>query len=235
MALSTFSGNSAKFGGAISSGGILAVDQSTLIGNQASQSGGGIAFTNELTLTASTVRGNTAAEGGGISAEGNATYTNCTISGNESIAEGGGVFHHAGRAVMRFTTVANNNSASSVLGGHGAGIHMAVPTMSFQNTLLSSNSASNCGGESQNFVSLGHNLSRDTSCAAAFTQTGDKNGLDAKLGPLADNGGPTSTHLLLTGSPAIDAAVMITGITTDQRVIKRPQGANPDIGSVEAP
>ncbi|MEZ6086558.1 MAG: choice-of-anchor Q domain-containing protein [Pirellulaceae bacterium] len=44
------------------------------------------------------------------------------------------------------------------------------------------------------------------------------------LGPLADNGGPTPTHALLTGSPAIDAgnntlanAPGGNDLTTDQR------------------
>ena len=34
---------------------------------------------------------------------------------------------------------------------------------------------------------------------------GDQNNTDPMLGPLQDNGGPTLTHALLTGSPAIDA------------------------------
>ncbi|HMP74074.1 MAG TPA: choice-of-anchor Q domain-containing protein, partial [Kiritimatiellia bacterium] len=51
----------------------------------------------------------------------------------------------------------------------------------------------------------------------------------------ADNGGPTLTHALLSGSPAIDAAVAIVGITNDQRGVSRPQGTAPDIGAVESP
>jgi hypothetical protein len=53
------------------------------------------------------------------------------------------------------------------------------------------------------------------------------------LGVLADNGGPTLTHALLAGSPAIDKGVAVAGITTDQRGVARTQGAAPDIGSFE--
>jgi hypothetical protein len=57
---------------------------------------------------------------------------------------------------------------------------------------------------------------------------------NALLGALADNGGPTLTHALLTGSPAIDAGNGAACSTTDQRGITRPQGAQCDIGSFEA-
>ena len=55
------------------------------------------------------------------------------------------------------------------------------------------------------------------------------------LGALADNGGPTLTHALLTGSPAIDAGNDAACPATDQRGVTRPQGAHCDIGSYEAP
>ena len=60
--------------------------------------------------------------------------------------------------------------------------------------------------------------------------------LNAILNPtLANNGGPTLTHALVPGSPALDAVA--TGCpppTTDQRGVARPQGARCDIGAVEA-
>jgi hypothetical protein len=57
--------------------------------------------------------------------------------------------------------------------------------------------------------------------------------IDSRLGPLADNGGPTRTHALLLGSPAIDAASTPICPTTDQRGVLRPQGPACDIGSYE--
>src|SRR6185369_5191626 len=53
------------------------------------------------------------------------------------------------------------------------------------------------------------------------------------LGALASNGGPTQTHALLSGSPAINAGTATGALTTDQRGVARPQGAAVDIGAVE--
>jgi hypothetical protein len=41
--------------------------------------------------------------------------------------------------------------------------------------------------------------------------------LDARLGPLANNGGPTQTHALLAGSPAIDTGDDAGAPAFDQR------------------
>lgn len=56
---------------------------------------------------------------------------------------------------------------------------------------------------------------------------------DPKLGPLADNGGPTLTMALLPGSPAIDAGSAVGAPATDQRGVARPQGPGVDIGAFE--
>ena len=63
---------------------------------------------------------------------------------------------------------------------------------------------------STRFNSLGYNLVGTAGNEVDFTQefnaTGDQTGVtDAGLGTLANNGGPTQTHALLAGSPAIDA------------------------------
>jgi hypothetical protein len=56
---------------------------------------------------------------------------------------------------------------------------------------------------------------------------------DPKLGPLADNGGPTLTMALLPGSPAIDAGNTSLAPATDQRGFPRPAGLAADIGAFE--
>ncbi|MGB5413308.1 MAG: choice-of-anchor Q domain-containing protein, partial [Polyangiales bacterium] len=63
---------------------------------------------------------------------------------------------------------------------------------------------------------------------------------DPMLGPLADNGGPTETHALEEGSPAINqipAADCVDEegepLTTDQRGLARPQGDSCDVGAFE--
>jgi polymorphic membrane protein len=224
--LSTFFGNVAlNLGGAIYNSNNLTVDHSTLTGNQAGSAGGGLTHQGVLlTLTASTVNGNLASQGGGLYVSGQATFTNSTLSGNQATDGGGGLYHNSGDAIMRFMTIADNFAA------FGAGEFNKAGDVSLQNTVLSNNTSGNCDGLKP--TSLGNNLSSDTHCA--FTLPSDRAGVDAKLGPLADNGGPTLTHLPQASSPAINGAVMIPGITTDQRDVKRPRGPLPDIGAVEA-
>ena len=76
----------------------------------------------------------------------------------------------------------------------------------------------------------GHNVVQDASCnpVASDVIVGD-----ALIEPLADNGGPTSTHALQPTSPAIDAADGAACPATDQRGVARPQGAGCDVGAFE--
>ena len=230
VTLSTFSGNvAADSGGAIFNTRSLTVEKSTLIGNQAGSKGGGIYFFGDpgmtLDLIGTTLNGNAAFEGGGIYADGHelatTRYTNCTLCGNASEAGGSGIFHKTGIVFMSFSTIASNRG--------GAGLHVEGGDLGISNTLLSNNST-NCAIIVTSALRAGFNLSSDTSCP--FRDLGNINNQDAKLGPLANNGGPTLTHLPQPGSPAINAAR--AAIDTDQRGVKRPRGPNPDIGSVEA-
>jgi hypothetical protein len=75
-----------------------------------------------------------------------------------------------------------------------------------------------------------NNVLTDATC---FAGASDLVVADAGLGPLADNGGPTLTHALLAGSPAIDAADDGICPATDQRGVTRPQGAACDVGAYE--
>jgi hypothetical protein len=77
----------------------------------------------------------------------------------------------------------------------------------------------------------GHNLCSDES--ASFTSPTSRSGIDPLLGPLADNGGPTSTLALLPTSPAIDAGDATACPATVQRGVRRPQGRACDIGAFE--
>jgi hypothetical protein len=101
------------------------------------------------------------------------------------------------------------------------------------NTIVVNNGVINCsGGISGGIISLGHNLADDDTCE--FTDPSDLVVADAMLGPLQDNGGPSETHALLPGSPAIDAGSLdCPPPATDQRGVARPQGAACDIGAVE--
>jgi hypothetical protein len=81
------------------------------------------------------------------------------------------------------------------------------------------------------FTSLGHNLEDGDACN--LHAVGDLVNTDPLLAPLGNYGGPTQTHALLAGSPAVDAGGMVAP-AGDQRGMPRPQGPAPDIGAFEA-
>ena len=104
-------------------------------------------------------------------------------------------------------------------------------TVTMSNNIVGNNGS---GGTQCFFLTLideGYNIVEDGSCISAPTSFSG----DPLLGPLTDNGGPTLTHALLPGSPAIDAITDAAACTlaADQRGVARPQGSACDIGAVE--
>jgi len=149
--------------------------------------------------------------------------TNCTVASNSGAAGSGGSGGGggSGNSYPTGTAGATGAAGASVGGIASTGCILA-------NTLLASNTPSNFSGTNSD---SGHNLSSDASCG--FIGVGSMNNTDPKLGPLANNGGPTLTMALLSGSPAIDAGSPVGAPATDQRGVARPQGPGVDIGSFE--
>lgn len=215
-------------GGGIDNEGLLNIRNSIMSGNRA-ESGGGIASRSGLqglTLINSTVNGNTAMFGGGLySGDDRIAITNSTISGNTaSLGYGGALYIFP---ALETTTVNN-----STIAGNSSGVALAGSSRALilRNSLLA-NSTANCSGP---LVSYDYNLSSDWSCAT-LTQPHDLNNVNPLVGPLANNGGPTQTHALLSDSPAIDR-IPATGVNcpaTDQRGVARPQNSACDIGAYE--
>ncbi len=165
-----------------------------------------------------------------------ANVINSTISSNGSYAtRTASANTGASRVFLSQTTVANNSRGLHT-GSSGTSSH------TLKNTILDSNGDDNCRGglsTAHPITSLGHNISSDAGCEM-FTEPGDLQETDPLLGPLADNGGPTLTHALLIGSPAIDAVSFPdcsdTGdnlLETDQRGHDRQTGSGCDIGAYE--
>lgn len=168
--------------------------------------------------------------------------TDSTVSGNTGGGNGGGLLFSTlnlpsdggSGGSMDGSTIAGNASTD----GSG-GIEYDASTsrpVTIRNTILAANLADNYHRriEGPNITSLGHNLSTDTTTASVFTATGDLNNvLDPRLGPLADNGGPTFTQALLPGSPAISAGDPTGAPATDQRGLARVVGGKIDIGAFE--
>jgi hypothetical protein len=85
-------------------------------------------------------------------------------------------------------------------------VHSArIRVVSLANTILNAGkSGPNIDNDEGTVTSLGYNLSSDEG-GGVLTEPGDQVNTDPLLGPLQNNGGPTLTHALLAGSPAIDA------------------------------
>ncbi len=173
-----------------------------------------------------TVTGGNAANsiGGGIFSDGTLTLNNSTVSGNSAIeyGAGGGITIIGGTAVISNSTVTGN---SALFGG---GIFEEGSSTEIVNTIIAGNTAVNGFDVYGSFNSQGYNLIGSSNGSFGFGATGDKVGtedapLDAKLLPLADNGGPTKTHALAPDSPAIDAGN--STLTIDQRGFTRPVDA----------
>ena len=183
-------------GGIDSSGsGSLTITNTTLNGNFAFIEGGALNAANGM-VTNSTISGNQSHTGGGI--YGYPTVTNSTISTNSAVfqGEGGGIF---GGGTIRHCTIAGNNADNS-----GGGI-VVYGSIAIGDTILKTGtSGANIVISSGTVTSNGYNISNDNG-GGFLTGPGDQINTEPILGPLQDNGGPTFTHALLVGSPAIDA------------------------------
>ena len=246
-------GNSADFGGGIfNSNGTLTVDNCTISGNEAGFSGGGIANsaldgTANLIITNSTISDNsaTANDGGGIinGAAGSALALasvivgNSTFSGNSATGNGGAIANAADVGTSARLTITNSTISDNSATGNGGGIYDAG-TAEFEigSTVLNAGSSGENIFNGGQATSLGYNLSSDDG-AGILIGTGDQINTDPMLGPLQDNGGPTFTHALLPGSPAIDAGdpSFAPPPPFDQRGpgFDRVSGGRIDIGSFE--
>jgi CSLREA domain-containing protein len=250
-------------GGAIANFGTLTLSGSAVAGNSAGNGGGSAnggaggglySSTGSATLNGDTFSGNTSGTGGnaipvdpgctapGVGGNGGAIYSsssltvvNSTVSGN-SVGQGGylvapcagqahggygaGMAVQGGSAGVSYSTVANNSD----------GIYNRGATVTLGGTIVADNSGANCHGPITE--SPGYNLDSGTTCR--FAATTDITNTEPDLGTLADNGGPTQTQALLSGSPAIDHAGTSAGgcPATDQRGAPRPDEAG-DLGSCD--
>ena len=209
----------------------------TIQGGDVTADGAGVAIdgTGSLTMTHATVSGNaTTADGGGVAtAGGSVDLTNVTLSVNT--ADQGGGLDCAGACTLTNVTVTSNIAPTN-----GDGVRQTgAGTITFVNTIVASNvsaGVTECDGAAANLISNGYNLSSDASCD--FTNTGDQENTDPLLGSLQNNGGPTQTHAIANGSPALDTGDSSVCVgpdnNTDQRGFARPLGVSCDVGSYEA-
>jgi hypothetical protein len=210
---STIEGNGD--GGIVNDDAGIQVRRSSIVGN----TGSGLSAGDEaIWVEQSLIAGNT---GFAVSTqESGATVLDSTLSGN-----GGGVsVSFDPTVVIRRSTLVDN----------GVALHGGEGVVRISGSVIQGGVG--CSGTALTVTSEGWNVASDTTCG--LTATGDQQGVDALLGPLADNGGPTLTHLPAAGSAARDAiplgtADLCTGPLVDQRGTARPQGPACDRGAVE--
>jgi hypothetical protein len=174
-----------------------------------------------------------AAQGGGIVNVGGSrlTVTNSTISANQTVSAGGGIYDDGPSKLVVTNCTITGNSASANIGN---GVFAQTSQDSIRNSIIARNGIAITDPDvSGTFTSAGNNLIGNSGSASGFGVAGDQIGnsaspLDPRLGPLANNGGPTQTHALLADSTAIDAGnnCVLTNscspslglsLTTDQR------------------
>lgn len=209
----SLSGNEADYGGGLSNAGKATLTDVAISGNSGIF-GGGLYNAGTAELTNVTLNDNSGGEhGGGLYNADTAELTNVTVSGNTASTFGGGLFNDD--LVILINVTLSGNSANVTGGGlYGNGGEMWV-----ENSIVANSpTGGDCAGI---LINAGFNLATDDSCG--FDQVPD-----VLIGPLAANGGPTQTHALAAGSPAIDAANNDSCPAMDQRGVPRPLDGDGD-------
>ena len=243
---STITGNTATdYGGGVhNSNATFGLLDSTVSNNSTGLRGGGL---DNDTATAEIINslfsGNSAGQdGGGINNfSGVLGLSNSTLSGNSADRSGGGIFNSGNAQATVVNATITGNTA-----GFGGGVD-TVASFSVGNTLIAGNTADTLANDVLGVLTtLGNNLLGEFNGSSGVLggAFGDLVGsaefpLDPLLGPLADNGGPTLSHALLKGSPAIDAGNINGAARVDQTGARRNRDGDfdglldVDVGAVE--
>ncbi|MEM8639982.1 MAG: CHAT domain-containing protein [Cyanobacteria bacterium P01_G01_bin.54] len=241
---STSAGNDGGVAGFVGTSGVVTLDSSIIVDNSASNSTGGLFSQGNLILRNSSIYRNTGGnQAGGIALSPNtvASLTNSTVSSNSGGINGGGGILGASGMLLNLT---NSTIAFNTTSGDGGGIRTTTDAShTIVNTIIANNgdTGSHAPDLSGNFASASfrHSLIRSnagiTAGAPIDGVNGNIIGKDPLLGPLQNNGGSTPTHVLLAGSPAIDAGDnSVLSLSLDQRGQIRIFNGTVDMGAFES-
>ena len=221
-----------------SGAGLLTITDSSFTQNSAigtgSAVGGAIRISGGTALiTGSTFSQNFATEdSGAIHLDGDTTIRNSTFSANSTDGLGGAIYNHGGNLTIINSTLtlnrANADDSGSETGGGIVTDSGAADQTTIKNTIVAGNLTGSGAGTPSDITGKNleaastFNLIGDAASAGGLTHgtNGNLVGVNPLLDVLANNGGPTLTHALLAGSPAINSgsnANVPGDITTDQR------------------
>ena len=214
---------SAAIGGGVFNSDTLDVIRTT-IDNNSAERGSGIFSNNILTIMQSTISNNMGRAGGGITNFGIATMFNSTVSNNTGTGNSAGIDNSTGGTFDILNSTIVENVAPDLGGG---GIASNAPgDLTLANSIVANNPGGDCFGGS-NVISFGNNLDSDDTCNLD-TLLGDIPNVDPMIMALSDNGGPTLTHALMNGSPAVETGNNAGCPAQDQRDTVRPQDGDDD-------
>ena len=221
----------------------ITILKSAISGNHSATNGGGLLVVSgpHARVIDSTISGNTTdapGGGGGIAVDvlGSLSVTNSTIANNRALATGGGIFANssAGSTSLRSVTVARNTANNDGVGNdEGGGLSNYSGSFTARNSIVALNAVGagssdpDCIGT---FSSIGPNLLTNVTGCSGFATPPNIVTSNPRLGPLANNGGPTKTIALRRHSPAINHADSGSP-KRDQRGVKRRK--HPDVGAYE--
>jgi hypothetical protein len=214
-----FGGGIAVFGGDLVMHDTLVNDNEVRMAPTATRDGfgGGVAVGSNYEraeITGSTISGNHAATSAGMSFQSSMPYlssvvmVNSTVSGNKAERHTGGIYSMMSTSIYASTIAFNTATSIKEADGDNAyvGLHIAGAPAHISDTIISNNSI---GNRLSDFSMSGtHPALRSEFNIITSSNVQSLSGtisFDPMLQPLAFNGGPTPTHALPAGSPAIDA------------------------------
>lgn len=217
------------------------ISGNSVVSNSIYSSGGGFWSGTGVTIDHSTISGNRAFIAGAGTIESlpgtsmSSDIVDSTISGNTATFRNAGIQSFGQVLRIRSSTIAFNSAATGLCGG-------GLVTFGFQNFLYLGSSIiaeNTAGGVPDDLCWQGDRgggvIGANNLIIAAWlgNEPADTINADPLLAPLADNGGPTMTHALLPGSPALDRGNNAAFLATDQRGADRVSGVRADIGAFE--
>jgi hypothetical protein len=206
--------------------------------------GGGILDHGTLTVSNSTLESNSvggsSGSGGGIQTDGTLTVSNSTFSNNFANSDGGGI----SIIISTATVTVTSSTLTANTAGYGGGI-LTFGALSLHNSIVAGNRCTTVASGPDIWGIVTGTSSDNLVEIADRSLSGIRNGpggnlvgnasfpIDPRLGPLADNGGPTHSHALLDDSPGRGAGSLDFASATDQRGLPRVIDGQTDLGAFQ--